>query len=194
MRMKIKMNLSYALLLLAASLVDACSNEDNDAINETGMPAFMAATDSVRIAENDGVIMTYSLLNATGDTTSVFSEGEEIIFDLKIENSTDKHISIPNGPEWLGYNTFRVYTSDGKDCGTSWTYVQDWTAEMRYLWPHTAYSYQCPRYSESIVKASAPFIFSPSPKKLSKGAYYTEAHCKINDSTSLYCKLRFNIR
>lgn len=187
-------NLTYAFMFLAASLVGACSSEDNGTINDTEMPAFMAATDSVLIAEHDGVIMTYSLQNAVGDTTAVFSEGEEIIFNLKIENTTDQHIPIPMGPEWLGQNTFRVYTSDGKDCGTSWTYIQEWTYEKRYLMPHTAYCYVCPRYSESIVKASAPFVFSPTSKKLSKGGYYTEAYCKLNDSTTLCCKLRFNIK
>ena len=149
---------------------------------------------SISMDEKDGIIMTLCLLNSAGDSTVTFCEGEEIIFDLKIENTTDEHISIPGGPWTLGYDTFRVYTVEGEDCGVSWTYIEDWTEEMSYLWPFTTYHYQCPWYSDSVMKATYPFIFKPSQKELIKGCYYTEAYCHINDETTLYCKIHFTIK
>lgn len=151
-------------------------------------------TERVSSVEKDGVVMTYCLLNSKSDTAVTFAKGEEIIFDLTIENTTDRHIPIPGGPGTLGNNTFGVYTIEGEKCGVSWIYIRDWTAEMPYLWPLTTYHYQCPWYNEDVIKATYPFNFKSPRKKLSRGHYYTEAHCYLSSGTTLYSKIYFTIK
>lgn len=192
---------SMALLTLSCSE----KNEDNAPTSNPryaqtnnlspGNPNHVESIDEDNISsmEQDGVVMTYCLLNSKGDTTAVFAEGEEIIFDLKIENTTDQPIYFPEGPGFWGYDTFRVYTSEGEDCGISWTYIEDWTMEMKYFWPNTPKHYQCPWYSEEVIKPTYPFVFKPTAKRLKKGSYYTEAYSNFENEIKLYCKLNFKI-
>lgn len=147
----------------------------------------------VSSCEKDGIVMTYCLHNSKNETTVTFSEGEEIIFDLQIENKTEQAIYLPTGPGFLGYNTFRIFTKEGEDCGISWSYPEYWTMEMNYLWPSTPEHYQCPWYSDEIIKATYPFYFQPTAKRLTKGCYYTEAYSNFENEIKLYCKLNFNI-
>lgn len=150
--------------------------------------------ENVFYIEKEGIVMYFALLNLQGIPAVTFSEGEEIIFDLKIKNTTDTIISHPGGPNTLGYNTFRVFTNDGEDYGVSWTYTDKWYKNMPYFYPQTTYHYQCPWYSDDVVKASYPFIFKSSSNKLAKGGYYTEAYCHFGQETILSCKINFDIK
>ena len=138
--------------------------------------------------------MTLSTLNSEGEPTIYFSEGEEIIFDLKIENTTNDNFLIAGGPKTLGYNTFRVFTLAGEDCGTSWTYPLAWVFIIEYLGAKTTRNYQCPWYSEEVIKATSPFIFKPSNKRLTRGTYFTEAYYNLDNGTVLHCVHYFNIK
>ena len=109
-------NFLKAIFLLATIsatfvMLTSCSDNEDD-VDNYDLPPTM---EKVSAIERDGVIMTYALLNSQGDTTMTFREGENIFFDLTIENTTDEHIYIPGGPRTLGYNTFRVFTTTGKD-------------------------------------------------------------------------------
>jgi len=168
--------------------VDIIIGPDIDNNNKPNITGIVAST------EKDGVVMTYCLLNTKGDTTLTFSEGEEIIFDLQIENTTEQPIYFPDGPSFLGYDTFRIYNDDGIDFGVSWTYPPVWTYDMKYLWPSTPKHYQCPWYSDDVIKATFPFIFSPSTIRLICGSYFTGAYCHLKNGTILSCNLSFNIQ
>lgn len=190
-----------AIILFPFVITLSCS--DSDAPHDNGVEPL--PTDTLRIdslpeigekvcsIENGGIIMTYCLINIQGDTTVTFSEGEEIIFNLSIRNTTNDYVSIPGFSNTLGYNTFRVFTSSGTDCGVSWSYVQKWTKEMPYFLPQMTYHYQCPWYSDDTIKATEPFVFKESPKALTRGYYFTEAYCYLDDGATLYCKVNFNI-
>ena len=184
----------FASISFIAVLSSSCSDKDeegNAGINpNTETPEERIAVSS---CEKDGIVMTYCLHNSKNETTVTFSEGEEIIFDLQIENKTEQAIYLPEGPGFLGYNTFRVFTREGEDCGISWSYPEYWTTVMKYLWPSTPKHYQCPWYSDEIIKATYPFYFQPTAKRLTKGRYYTEAYCHFENEIDLYCKLNFNI-
>ena len=186
--------LSFLILFVTISapfvMLPSCSDNEDDVDYNYDLPP---TTEKVSAIERDGVIMTYALLNSQGDTTMTFREGENIFFDLTIENTTDEHIHIPGGPRTLGYNTFRVFTTSGKDCGTSWSYVEDWTMRAALLCAQTTYHYQCPWYNDSNIKPIGPFVLKASHKKLTKGTYFTEAYCYLSNGTTLYCKLWFKI-
>ena len=178
----------FAGILSIALLTLSCSDNDDD----KNKP-LLTLTDTFSSATKDGVVMTLSTLNSEGEPTLYFSEGEEIIFDLKIENTTEEYLGKPGGPWTLGYNTFRVFTLAEKDCDTSWSYPQDWTAVKEYLGPYSSEHYQCPWYSEEVIKATSPFIFKPSNKRLTRGTYFTEAYYNLDNGTVLHCVHYFNI-
>lgn len=185
---QILFSLIQSTVLVFSVSVSSCTTDNDNDIKLPSVPYTISST------EKEGVVMTYSLLNSKGDTTFFFSKGEEIVFDLRIKNTTDKHIPIPGSSKTLGYNTFRIYSDDGKDFGVSWSYMEDWTEEIPYLWPQIDYHYQCPWYSDATIKASYPFVFNPSKKKLTKGHYFTEAFCYLSSGTTLYCIIHFNIQ
>ena len=189
---------SVAITSTGLFMLSCSDNDDNTENNVKPSPSVFEneadTTNLVSMVEKDGIIMSLCLLNSAGDSAVTFSEGEEIIFDLKIENTTEKDVSIPDGPSMMGYDTFRVYTVNGEDCGVSWSYITMWEERPPYLFSSTSFHYQCPWYSDDIIKATSPFLFNPSRKKLTKGSYYTEAYCHINDETTLYCKIHFSIK
>ena len=180
--------LGISFLALFAS---SCSSNDDDNGNLDKLPTLYR---KIFTTEREGVVMTFCLLNSKGDTTVTFAPGEEIIFDLKIENTTDENILLAGGPFTLGYNTFRIFTLAGEDCGTSWTYPHVWTKEMPYLFAYRTYHYQCPWYSEDVIKATSPFIFKSPGKRLTRGSYFTEAYCHLDNGTVLHCIHYFNVQ
>lgn len=180
--------LFFCSILSALVISISCSDK------EETIDTIPAITERVSKMEKDGVIMTYCLLNSKGDTTVSFTEGEEIIFNLDVENTTNDIIWPPGGPNTFGYNTFRVYTAKGKNCGVSWTYVEDWTGTETVLRPLSSKSYQCPWYSDALTKATCPFIFKSSGVNLTRGNYYTEAFCSFGNGINLYGILQFTIQ
>lgn len=186
----------FASISFIAVLSSSCSDKDEEG-NAGINPNTVTPEESIAVsAEQEGVVMTYCLLNSNGKPTTTFSEGEEITFDLKIENTTENTIYLPDGPAFLGYNTFRIFTREGEDCGISWSYPEHWTKEMKLLLPSNPKHYQCPWYSDESIKATYPFYFQPTAKRLTKGSYYTEAHCYFKNGTELTelcCIFNFNI-
>jgi hypothetical protein len=105
----------------------------------------------------DSVVVDFLLLNEHGDTTTVFNEGEDIIFDLSITNYMSTSLTYVL-PQLFGDNTFRVYTLNDEDCGLPWLSDRDWEDILRTLLSGRKLHYQCSWYghSESQYHFPAP--------------------------------------
>ena len=101
-------------LALAVSLAGCNKDDDEVYIDVPSEDVFTQTCDSVRV--------DFHLLNERGDTTTVFREGEDIIFDLTIQNLGHSSIAYGLDKDLLGPDIFRVYTADGRNCGTACTY------------------------------------------------------------------------
>ncbi len=140
----------------------------------------------------DSVFMEFHLQNEQGDTTNIFSVGDDIIFDLIVYNG--KTTPLAYGlPELFGINTFRVYTSNMADCGIPWVYERDWDDKLRRLKPGGKLHFQCSWYGCS----NSPFTF-PAPKnnntlQLNPGVYHTSAYIQFEKSSELCVTLNFVI-
>ncbi len=84
-------------LLLGAFMIAGCSNDDEKAPNrieiEVEAPNCAVAVNPIELPD-EGLAIYYCLRNPEGEPTTTFKYGEDIIFDLHIENCTDENIFI----------------------------------------------------------------------------------------------------
>ena len=60
-----------AAIVMLTAVMTACSSEEND------------------VNDNEGICLSFHLLNEKGEETTTFNKGENIFFDLEIANNCD---------------------------------------------------------------------------------------------------------
>lgn len=172
------------VLLLATSLSGCSKSDDEVYIDIPSEDVFTQIRDSVRV--------DFNLLNERGDTTTVFHEGEDIIFDLSIWTSANCPIEFGSDKELLGKDVFRVFSSKGKDLGTAGIFtelnlfpygslVKDYPLKWQYSW----FGRFRPKY---------PFSADYYRNALPKGDYYTIAPIHIHNINVIICSIHFTIQ
>ena len=141
----------YVLLILSLVLsstlafLPSCGNDDEQQ-QDTPTPApVLVPGESVFDMVKDSIAVSFRLENEKGDTTTVFAEGEDIIFDLTIKKIGKEINYVTTAFEdILGNDVFRVYTLDGKDLGMSWRYPKiRQEVLIHYFHPGVTYYFKC---------------------------------------------------
>ena len=157
-----------ALLLTIAGL-SSCSSDDDEL---TGYQATF---------HSDAYSLGYGLRNEKGDWTRTFKEGENIIFDVTVNNKTRYELHLADERDVL-FRAMSVYRSDGEYVKNPWESTF-YTMELRWLTveAHSRLHWSCPwiyderyvhddRYGSS-TSYSAKDIY-PAMDPLPKGMYY----------------------
>ena len=182
--------------LLIAMTFAACSNgslvddpeqpnqhQDGNPINNSGEDP-----DEETEGDSDDIRLHFTLLNDSGDKTNIFSEDENIIFDLEIENKSQKDFVYSynfegNSDLVLDKDFFCVYTEKGGKIGHPWTGMFC-EFSMQKEWVIAAgetYHIRCPWMFTSNYNATHPLCKGDENiQKLSEGSYYTSFSVTYN--------------
>ncbi|MBN2775641.1 MAG: hypothetical protein JXR31_15410 [Prolixibacteraceae bacterium] len=134
------------------------------------------AEDPVAVHEIDRIKISFCLLNEMGDSTTVFEQGENFSFRLRIENNTEE--SLP----FYDYDVYRLndfckVRSKGKDYGKPFKFLRySMTKEMRWIFSNGGQAgFIAPWHDERIEFPMMHGYFEGlNQPYLRKGEYYTE--------------------
>lgn len=192
-------SIGLAITLMACNKDSITEGQIAEDFNDDN--AFDIPSEDVLFAEQGDVQVEFKLFNEAGENTTTFAEGEDIIFDLIICNTGDEPIPIDYSPSYLGENTFRVYTSKGKDMGVPWAYYVDWDKRGHYLisgrelFSEGDQHIRCPWYgSNTADQLSFPGYLKEDNPHLSSGSYYTTAYVHVNEQMNFHCGIHFVIQ
>ena len=180
--------LIFALMLMAMGLsftVVSCSSDDT----------YMYDGNQQDILTNNEGNIKFRLLNQDGVETTVFKKGENIIFDLSIENNTDVNWTLvygfKGGDIVLGEDFFCVYKANGEYIGVPWSGMfceESLQQEWIYL-PHSIVHIKCPWYMDSSIWIGNPLckgtVSGEDWPVLSEGSYYTAFSITYNKNLGL---------
>ena len=133
--------------------------------------------------EKSEIVLKFSLKDENGRETTTFKKNENIIFDLAIENMSNKDFIYKQNFEGdsdlsFGSDFFYVYTDKGKGLGAPWSSMFcEYSLQKEFKIPaKTTYHISCPWQWTSSVKATHPLCkdedgVTPTAKSLSKGKY-----------------------
>ena len=177
--MDIRKKLLPCLLCMIVLCVAGCKDDDEVAyINVPSEDAFTLTRDSVRV--------DFLLLNERGDTTTVFREGEDIVFDLKVTNHSSKAHNIGLITNMFTNYLFRVYSEYGRDFGMSFHYPDDMVGDGDIvsgpgydLLSGSTYHCLCSWKGNKEIYTYAPFHHNSNTPTLYKGRYYTIAKIRL---------------
>ena len=159
-------------VLLSLGMFCACSSDDEDVIPQS---------EEIKESEADSmsgkIRINCSLLNDSGEEVSSFNYGDDICFELRVVNNSEKVLFFFDDIVFIGGALFRVYSAEGKDMGTPWTSIgKEYIAVG--IEPNTT--------SRLICKWIAPISDRPLEKNkenspLPKGDYYTSFKIKYTN-------------
>ena len=160
------------------SFLLGCKDDDDTSIEVPAEDVFTLTCDSVQ--------MEFHLLNERGDTTTVFNEEEDIIFDLKLVNQSKVNRTIGRIHELFPYGLFQVYNSDGLYIGRAYSFPEELYGDGDkndgpfYLFPHFgSLQFQCSWNENNDKRTNTPFQYNSRLPRLNQGDYYTTATVRI---------------
>ena len=179
-------------ILLPCAVISSCGNDDEQQ-QDTPTPApVLVPGESVFDMVKDSIAVSFRLVNEKGDTTTVFTEGEDIIFDLTI-TKIGKEINYvtTNFQDILGNDFFRVYTLDGKDLGMSWRYPKiRQEVLIHYFHPGVTYYFKCSWLGHVSHYPMEAYPQEPLPA----GQYRVVAPVWIGNDTTLPLEIYFTVK
>lgn len=169
---------SCLLLLMAGGMV-GCSSNDKD---ESGNP--MVGVD-------------FRLLNENGEPSTTFNYGDDICFDLVVDNRSDSPLAIgansgaDTGPNIvLGKDLFKVYSEQGEYVGVPWTSIGASYVFVAISPKETAHL-SCHWMAQ---KAQRPIEKNAQAEPLPRGKYYTQFEVTLYGSQKVKCRKEFSVR
>lgn len=134
-----------AVIVMLTAVMTACSSEEDD------------------VNDNEGICLSFRLLNEKGEETTTFNKGENILFDLEIVNNCDTTMvyTFERANDWISgngiskngadmlfplsnENFFCVFDKDDNKIGVPYSgiycYGQYWSA----VESHSNYHIRCP--------------------------------------------------
>ena len=121
-----------------------------------------------------GINFRFSLLKARYQPSTVFKEGENIIFSFSIENALQDTIFVST--DFITPDFYRVFKSDHIDMGKPWTGLwcdYSLAKEELAIAPSNEKEINCPWVSASNIRPDYPLCMSQSQSYLMVGDYYT---------------------
>ena len=127
------------LLVMSAAMmltigISSCSSSDDDDVdkqqsaeNKTDEPQ----SDCEASVSTDVYRIEYSLKNENGDRTTIFKEGENIVFDVTIHNTTQYKLSLADERDFL-MGSMSVFSIDGEYVGNPFEEIF-FTDELRWV-------------------------------------------------------------
>ena len=158
----------FALLLVMAAMTACCSDEE------------------------DRFKVQFHLEDENGVPKTGFNQGENIIFKLTIYNNSDERYSV-DFISLFDDNLFRVYSTDGKDYGTSWE-APYFLERMEYILAHDSRMFSCPWLNDEKLIPTYPLVMKEDMQPLPVGDYYTKFDLKFNENNVIHCKQNFKIK
>jgi hypothetical protein len=164
----------YFVLLFFTCGIISCNNDD-----------FSDEPNDVISDENGDMVLKFSLLNVDGNETTSFKKKENIIFDLAIENRSNKdfiyHRNFEGDSDYsLDSDFFCVKTEKGKKVGVPWSGMFcEFSLQNDFTIPAgTTRHVTCSWLLQDDIRTTHPLCkgedsFTPSNQPLSKGNYYT---------------------
>jgi len=130
--------------------------------------------------EIDGIAFKFCLLNEQGEPTTIFNEGENIIFSFSLKNNLKENISIPT--QFINDDFFRVYENKNTDMGKAWTGTWcNFSNEKMIieLFPSEQKELNCPWRLSDIFQADYPLCKGDDMNPLPQGEYFTSLHFNL---------------
>ncbi len=169
-----------ALMVSAATVLMGCSSSDDisDDINNS--------VDSSNDPEGN-VVVNFTTQDETGMAKTTFKEGENIVFDLEIDNKSDIAFvylrSFEEGSDLvLDRDFFCVYDISGNRIGTPWTGMfceyslqKEWIIEA-----HSKYHIRCPWLLSEACYPSHPLCKGDDNRALPAGTYSISFNVSYN--------------
>ena len=126
----------------------------------------------------DSIRVDFCLMNEEGDTTTAFREGEDIVFDLRVQSFTNDLLSYGN--EYALFSEkdslFRVYAADGSNMGTPVHLPEVGELQGKCMSRKTgALHFQSSWFGAAVPKASYPLVQLKGLSALPPGEYYVAA-------------------
>lgn len=188
--MKIKQKIISLIFIFSIAVIAGCEN------NESVLEITSKSNNTVIQKEVDGIKFKFCLLNESGNSSTVFKEGENIIFSFSFEN--DLQDSIIVSTDFIRSNFYRVYQSDNIDVGKPWTGILcefSMAKEELGLAPSSFKQLNCPWVLTINSQPNYPLCMSQSQSYLRAGDYYTfidlEFHYRINKKPKSIENLKF---
>ena len=180
-------------ILLPCAVISSCGNDDEQQPDTPTPAPVLVPGESVFDMVKDSIAVSFRLENEKGDSTTVFAEGEDIIFDLTIKKiGKEINYVTTNFQDILGNDFFRVYTLDGKDLGMSWRYNEKQEAVLiHYFHPGVTYYFKCSWLGH--VPAYQPMKNHPQ-EPLPAGQYRVVAPTWIGNDTTVPLEIYFTVK
>lgn len=171
----------FLLYMSAMTIFFIFSCKDDDG------PYIDIPTEDVFTLTRDSVQVDFRLINEQGDTTTLFREGEDIIFDLKVVNTSLLWIHAGDYDDFLSKDLFRVFTDDGRNKGVCWHFPYDWLGGDQVEHDFGLVSmipahFQCSWQGRAVSKPTYPLVQLKETKALPQGEYYVMAQVHIDTS------------
>ena len=141
MNRKIVVMLSFLLMIFSVG----CSSEEDD------------------VNDNEGICLSFRLLNEKGEETTTFNKGENIFFDLEIVNNCDTTLvyTFERGNDWVSENGiskngadmlfplsnedfFCVFDKDDNKIGIPYSGIYCYGKYWSAVESHSSYHIRCP--------------------------------------------------
>ena len=169
-------SISLLIMLLLCSMVTACSDDE----------------------ELKGVSVEFKLLNESGEETTVFTEGENIIFKLAIQNDNTEKVKLPALFDIAGTEIFHVYSSDGKDFGKPWDSIGTDNRPFFVIDSKSSFIFTCPWLINNDLEEdphyySNYFLKEKTREPLPKGEYYSKFTINLGHGKKKTCKQTFKV-
>lgn len=166
MKKKLHIMMSAMLLMLAGTVMTACSSDD----------------------DVDFIKVDFQLQNEDGIECYDFNEGDNVIFDLIISNNSNGDISYgpKNADIIFGNDMFCVYSDDDSSIGLPWTGMYcEFTGQKFFIIPaNTVKHIYCPWNLCKEIDCSHPLCKGEDKEKLPAGNYYSRFSIKIKNKTT----------
>jgi len=193
--MKAKQKTILLIFIFSIAAVIGCEN------NEIVLEITSNSKNAVIQKEVDGIKLKFCLLNENADSSTVFKEGENIIFSFSFENNLQDSIIVST--DFISSNFYRVYQSDNIDMGKPWTGLWcefNMAKQELELAPSSLKQLNCPWILTANFQPSYPLCMSQSKTYLPIGEYYTYIdlgfHYTVNNKHKSIdnLKLRINFK
>jgi hypothetical protein len=162
-----QMIIPFILMLIMVAGV-GCKND------EVVMQLEVNSQTSVIQKKVAGINFRFSLLKARYQPSTVFKEGENIIFSFSIENALQDTIFVST--DFITPDFYRVFKSDNIDMGKPWTGLwcdYSLAKEELAIAPSNVKELNCPWVLNPSIQADYPLCMSQSKSYLMAGDYYT---------------------
>lgn len=189
--------ISFFLLLLGIeSFAVSCSSDDKEE------QRIVLDIDTAPAQDYNGICIDFKLLNSDSVAIKTFKEGENILFNLEIENRRDTVVYMPT-VTILAEDMFHVYSAYGRDYGKPWDWLQTGLA-VTLFFPKTSKVFCYSWLGEIDTDPSSPderqsrhsfanFRRASVRAPLPKGDYFTQFEMEIDGGKKIVCRKDFKV-